>query len=57
MTIEKLNDWILRMECDRFIMIINKNTGKYKNLYSNDFTNKEEIKNIASSLERHKLID
>lgn len=54
MKIEIWSDWILRMECDSFIMVVNKNTGEYKNLYRNTFTNQNQIEQIALLLDRHK---
>ena len=33
MKIGKWGDWMLRMESDSFIMVINKHTGEYRNLY------------------------
>ena len=54
MSIGKWEDWLLRMESDSFIMIVNKHTGEYRNLYSKDFDNPNIIKEIASLLEKHK---
>lgn len=54
MKIGKWSDWLLRMECDSFIMVVNKNTGEYKNFYKNDFENPEQMKHMALLLDRHK---
>lgn len=51
---QELEDWLLRMESDSFIMIANKHTGEYRNLYTKDFDNPNTIKEIASLLEKHK---
>ena len=37
MKITEWIDWMLRMESDSFIMVINKHTGEYRNLYAKDF--------------------
>ena len=52
---ELKSEFLLRMECDSFIMVINKNTGKYSNLYEKDFS-REHLKYIANMLEKHDLI-
>ena len=57
MKIGKWGDWILRMETDSFIMVINKHTGEYRNLYAKDFKNPMQIKHMALLLDRHKEID
>lgn len=57
MKIGRWSDWILRMESDRFIMAINKNTGEYKNFYNDTFENPIQIKHMALLLDRHKDIE
>ena len=52
---ELKNEYILRMECDSFIMVISKNTGEYLNLYEKDFS-REYLKYIANILEKHDSI-
>lgn len=52
---ELKNEFLLRMESESFIMVINKNTGEYLNLYEKDFT-KEYLKYIANMLEKHDAI-
>lgn len=52
---ELKNEFLLRMESESFIMVINRDTGKYLNLYEKDFT-KEYLKYIANMLEKHDLI-
>lgn len=47
------SDWLLRMECGSFIMIVNKNTKEYINLYAHTFENPNKIKEIALLLNRH----
>lgn len=49
-------EWILRVESDSFIMLINKHSGRYVNLYAKDFSNKNALKDIASILDKHKNI-
>lgn len=57
MKIGKWGDWVLRMESDSFIMVINKHTGEYRNLYAKDFKNPIQIKHMALLLDRHKNMD
>ena len=52
---ELKNEFLLRMECDSFIMVVNKNTGEYLNLYEKDFS-REYLKYIANMLEKHDSI-
>lgn len=47
------SDWLLRMECGSFIMIVNKNTHEYRNLYRHMYENPNQIKEIALLLNRH----
>lgn len=54
MKIGKWSDWILRMECDSFIIVINKSTGEYRNIYRNTFKNPKQIQHMALLLDRHK---
>ena len=54
MKIGRWSDWLLRMESDSFIMVVNKFTGEYRNLYSKDLKNKKQIKHMALLLDRHK---
>ena len=59
MKIGKWGDWVLRMESDSFIMdsfimVVNKHTGEYRNLYAKDFKNPIQIKHMALLLDRHK---
>ena len=37
-----------------FIMVINKNTGEYKNFYRDTFKNPKQIEHMALLLDRHK---
>lgn len=57
MKIGKWEDWILRMESDSFIMVINKHNGEYRNLYAKDFKNPIQIKHTVLLLDRHKNMD
>lgn len=54
MKIGKWSDWLLRMECDNFIMVVNKSTGEYRNIYTRDLKNKDQIKHMALLLDKHK---
>ena len=47
-------NWLLRLESNSFIIIVNKVTNEYKNLYAKDFKSSDVIKIIASKLEYHK---
>ena len=57
MKTDKWGDWMLRMESDSFIMVINKHTGEYKNLYVKDFKHPIQIKHMSLLLDRHKNMD
>lgn len=46
--------WLLRMQCERFIILVNKNTGEYVNWYAEDFNNPNALKIISSVLDKHK---
>ena len=52
--IGKWGDWMLRMESDSFIMVVNKYNGEYRNLYAKDFKNPIQIKHMALLLDKHK---
>lgn len=54
MKIGRWGDWLLRMESESFIMVVNKSTGEYRNIYAKDFKNKVAIKHMALLLDRHK---
>lgn len=57
MKVDKWSNWLLRMESDSFIMVINKETNEYRNLYVKDFKNPTEMKHMALCLERHKYCE
>ena len=46
--------WLLRMESDSFIMVVNKETNEYMNWYAKDFKSKGALKIIAGVLDKHK---
>lgn len=54
MKIGRWGDWLLRMESDSFIMVVNRSTGEYRNIYAKDLRNKDQIKHMALLLDRHK---
>lgn len=54
MKLGNINDWWLRLESDSFIMIVNKKTNEYKNLYIKDFAKPEHMKFLALMLDDHK---
>lgn len=54
MKIGRWSDWLLRMECESFIMVVNKFTGEYRNIYAKDLKNKKQIKHMALLLDKHK---
>lgn len=54
MKIGRWGDWILRMECHSFIMVVNKYTGEYRNLYRKNFKYSKQIEHMALLLDKHK---
>lgn len=44
----------LRFECDRFLILVNKENGSYINVYNTDFENQKTLKIISSVLNKHK---
>ena len=57
MKITEWRNWMLRMESDSFIMVINKHTGEYRNLYAKDFKKPIQMKYMALLIDRHKNMD
>lgn len=53
MNIGKWSDWLLRMESDNFIMVVNRETNEYRNIYAKDLKNKKQIKIMVLLLEKH----
>lgn len=49
-------EYILRMESDSFIMVINKDTGIYSNLYVEDFS-KELLQRMVKILDKHESME
>lgn len=50
-----VNQYYLRMQCEKFLIVVDKYTGEYRNIYSGD--NKlavEFLKEVASLMEKHK---
>lgn len=46
--------WYLRMECDSFLMLVNKDSNEYVNLYSyGDSWCQSVLRKLASQLEKH----
>lgn len=45
-------NWMLRMESDRFIMVVHKNTNEYVNLYDTEFS-KDSLELLSSMLDKH----
>lgn len=52
---ELKSEFVLRMESDSFIIVVNKNTEEYLNLYEKDFPG-GYLKYIANMLEKHDSI-
>lgn len=48
-----IRDWLLRMKTDSFLIIVNKNTNEYVNLYSDKLKNPKHINMIALMLDNH----
>lgn len=51
------SQYLLRMQCDRFLIVVNKDTGEYKNIYA--LENKEArdfLKLLASKMEKHPML-
>lgn len=54
--IGRWSNWLLRLEADSFIIVVNKDTNEYRNLYSKDFKNPEQINHMALLLDWHEYI-
>lgn len=46
-------NWLLRMSSHSFIMMVNKHTKEYVNLYAQDNATRELISLIANSIDKH----
>lgn len=53
MKINRYFDWYLRLETDSFIIVVNKYTNEYRNIYANEFENPNQFKLIITLLENH----
>lgn len=51
-----LKNYILRMESDSFLMIIDKRTGDYRNIYAYTGFERLQLKELAKKMERHPMI-
>ncbi|HBF7594822.1 TPA: hypothetical protein KOX39_003437 [Clostridioides difficile] len=53
--IGRWSDWLLRLESDNFIMVVNKHTGEYRNIYADYFMgDARPLKYMALLLDHHK---
>lgn len=48
------SNWLLRLESHQFIMIVNKKTNEYVNLYKKDLKRPEQLNQMILTLDRHK---
>lgn len=46
-------DWLLRFECSSFLILVNKKTNQYVNLYENDFKTKGMLKIFVDIMDKH----
>lgn len=51
-----IKNFILRMESDSFLMVIDKRTGDYRNIYAYTNHERQQLKILAKNLERHPMI-
>ena len=54
MIIMNWNEWMLRMESDSFIMLVNKTTNEYRNVYFKSLKDKSQLEQIIEGFDRHK---
>lgn len=53
--IVRYHDWLLRLQSENFLIIVNKNTGEYRNIYPDQFNgNVKGLYWVALLMERHK---
>jgi hypothetical protein len=50
----KMEKWLLRLNTDSFIMVVNSETNEYKNIYAKNVEERLELKELAKTLEKHK---
>jgi hypothetical protein len=50
----KMKKWLLRLNTDSFIMVVNSETNEYKNIYAKNIEERLELKELAKTLEKHK---
>lgn len=51
------NQYILRMQCENFLIVIDKYTKEYRNIYSLDTKKSREfLKEIAEIMDKHKSL-
>lgn len=50
------SSYLLRMQSDSFLMIIDKESNTYFNLYENENFTKQDLKRLANILDKHEKI-